>query len=85
MFGLENVIKKVTALLPGTNGEEGTTKEPKDDKKDDKKDEKEDDMKNNKKDDKKEETKKDKAKKPEPAKPVETYNDYLIACVRPIT
>jgi len=86
MFGLENVLKKVTDLLPGKDGapkgKEEKTKESKGDTSTDSTEgiDKDKDKAKDAKDGKKD-GKKDEAKKAEPPKE-ETYDDYLIACVR---
>jgi len=81
MFGLENAFKKITDFLPG---KEGAGKGKKGDENKDVKDDKgkTKDQKDEKKDGKKEETKKPDAAKTSSKPPAETYEDYLIACVR---
>lgn len=79
MFGLENVLKKVTDLLPGKdgarNGKEEKSKESKNGISTGSTDKRDQATKDGKKD-----GKQDEAKKGEPPKE-ERYDDYLIACV----
>jgi hypothetical protein len=85
MFGLETAFKKVTDLLPSSDKDkdkDGAGKEK--DKDDNAKDSTEDKDKDKGKKEvvKKDESKKDETKKPSSSPPAETYEDYLISCVR---
>jgi hypothetical protein len=83
MFGLETVFKKVTDLLPLSDKDKGKDGGGKDNVKDEKaKDLTGDKGKDKDKDkDKKDVAKKDETQKPSSTPLVETYEDYLIACV----
>jgi len=81
MFGLENAFKKITDFLPDKEGAGKGKKgaENRDVKVDKGKDK---DQKDERKDGKMEESKKPDAAKTSSKPPAETYEDYLIACVR---
>jgi hypothetical protein len=90
MFGLETAFKKVTDLLPLSDKDKdkdgGGKDKDKDDKAKDSTGDKDKDKDKDKKEvAKKDETKKDETKKPSSSPPAETYEEYLIACVRSLT
>jgi hypothetical protein len=92
MFGLETAFKKVTDLLPLSDKDKDKNKdgggEIKNAKVHDSKGDKDKDKdkdKGKKDETKKDDTKKDETKKPSSTPPAETYEDYLIACVRSLT